>query len=89
MGALPVSEADPAAVEEEINGLLDEIADLVEQGNRDEAGELAAQAYLENYDIEAAVIAAAPEVNEELEHCSAPLCVLRFSRTPTPARSRP
>ena len=53
---------------EEINRLLDEILVLVEEGDREAAAELAAEAYLENYEvIEADVIAAAPEINDELE----------------------
>lgn len=68
VGALPVTEADPVAVAEEINRLLDEILALVEADDRDAAAELAAEAYLENYEvIEGGVIAAAPEINEELE----------------------
>lgn len=68
VGALPVADADPVAVAEEINRLLDEILVLVEADDRDAAAELAAEAYLENYEvIEGGVIAAAPEINEELE----------------------
>ncbi len=68
VGALAVTESDPVAVVEEINRLLDEILVLVEEGDREAAAELAAEAYLENYEvIEADVIAAAPEINEELE----------------------
>jgi hypothetical protein len=68
VGALPVTDADANAVAEEINARLDEILALVEAGDRDAAAELAADAYLNHYEvIEGAVIAAAPEVNEELE----------------------
>lgn len=68
VGAFPVTESDPVAVVDEINRLLDEILALVEADDRDAAAELAAVAYLENYEvIEADVIAAAPEINEELE----------------------
>jgi hypothetical protein len=68
VAALPVTDSDSAAVAEEINGQLDEILSLVEEGDRDAAAELAAEAYLTNYEvIEGAVIAAAPEINEELE----------------------
>ena len=64
----PVTESDPVAVVEEIDRLLDEILVLVEEGDREAAAELAAEAYLENYEvIEADVIDAAPEINEELE----------------------
>ena len=68
VGALAVTDADPTEVVENINRLLDEILVLVEEDDRDAAAELAAEAYLENYEvIEGGVIAAAPEVNEELE----------------------
>jgi hypothetical protein len=51
-----------------IEGLLDEILETYEAGDSDEAAELAAQAYLENYElIEAGVIEHAPDVNKELE----------------------
>lgn len=51
-----------------INALLDEILEEVEADDRDAAAELAAEAYLENYElIEAAVIEHAPDVNAELE----------------------
>lgn len=51
-----------------INALLDEILEEVEAGDRDAAAELAAEAYLENYElIEAEVIEHAPDVNAELE----------------------
>lgn len=68
VGALPVTDADPEAVAAEINALLDEILTLVEADDREAAAEIAAEAYLENYEvIEGGVIAAAPDVNEELE----------------------
>jgi hypothetical protein len=51
-----------------INALLDEILEKVEAGETEEAAELAAEAYLENYElIEADVIENAPDVNAELE----------------------
>ncbi len=51
-----------------ITGLLDEILELYEAGDADEAAELAAEAYLENYElIEAEVIEHAPDVNADLE----------------------
>ena len=51
-----------------INGLLDEIIERYEAGEADEAAELVAEAYLENYElIEAEVIEHAPDVNAELE----------------------
>ena len=63
-----MTESDPVAVADEINRLLDEILALVEADDREAAAELAAEAYLENYEvIEADVIDAAPEINEELE----------------------
>lgn len=68
VGALPVTDADPNAVAEEINARLDEILALVEAGDRDAAAELAADTYLNHYEvIEGAVIEAAPDVNAELE----------------------
>lgn len=68
VGALPVEESDPAAVAAEINELLDEIEAAYEAGDAEVAAELAAEAYLENYEvIEAEVIEYAPEVNAELE----------------------
>ena len=51
VGALPVSESDPAAEQAAIEGLLDQISELVASGNRDEAAELAAEAYLEHYEV--------------------------------------
>ena len=51
-----------------INDLLDEILETYEDGDADAAAELAAEAYLENYElIEADVIEHAPDVNGELE----------------------
>ncbi|HJR45643.1 MAG TPA: hypothetical protein VJ927_08570 [Actinomycetota bacterium] len=68
VGALPLEDSDPEEVVAEINTLLDEIEALYADGDTEEAAELAAEAYLENYEvIEAGVIQAAPEVNEELE----------------------
>ena len=68
VGALPLEESDPEEVVATINELLDEIESLYAEGEAEEAAELAAEAYLENYEvIEAGVIQAAPEVNEELE----------------------
>jgi hypothetical protein len=59
---------EPAAVAEEIEHLLGEIVETYRAGDADEAAELSAEAYLENYEvIEAGVIDAAPEINEELE----------------------
>jgi hypothetical protein len=68
VGAAPVEESDPEAIVEEIHELLDEIASAYADGDAAAAAELAAEAYLENYEvIEAGVIEHAPEVNEELE----------------------
>ena len=68
VGALPLEDSDPEEVVATINELLDEIEALYADGEAEEAAELAAEAYLENYEvIEAGVIQAAPEVNEELE----------------------
>ena len=63
-----MEESDPEAIVAEIERLLDEIIETYEEGDADAAAELAAEAYLENYEvIEAEVIELAPEVNEELE----------------------
>lgn len=68
VGALPVEEADAAAEVAEIERLVEAIVRLYEDGDPDGAAELAAQAYLEHYEvIEAEVIALAPAVNTELE----------------------
>lgn len=68
VGAKPVEDADPKAVAERIEELLDEIASTYDPSNPESAAELAAEAYLENYEtIEAGVIEAAPAVNEQLE----------------------
>jgi hypothetical protein len=68
VGATPAQESDPKAVQAEIERLLDEIARTYDPADPDAAAELAAEAYLQNYEtIEAAVIKAAPEVNEPLE----------------------
>ena len=68
VGALAVSEADPAAEQAAIEELLDEVLTLVGSDQRDAAAELVAEIYLEHYEvIEAGVIAAAPDINAELE----------------------
>lgn len=68
VGAAPLEESDPAEVVEEIEELLSEIEDAYAEGDAEEAAELSAEAYLENYEvIEAEVIELAPEVNDELE----------------------
>jgi molybdenum-dependent DNA-binding transcriptional regulator ModE len=66
--ATPVEESDPEAIVAEIERLLDEIVETYQEGDAEAAAELAADAYLENYEIiEAEVIELAPKVNEELE----------------------
>jgi hypothetical protein len=68
VGAIVPEAADPDEVWANIHALLDDIQTTYEAGDPDEAAELAAEAYLENYElVEAAVIEAAPEVNAELE----------------------
>ena len=60
----PIRRRSGAKIEE----LLDQAVAAYEPGSPDQAAELAAEAYLENYEvIEAAVIKAAPQVNAELE----------------------
>jgi hypothetical protein len=67
-GATLASEGDPDEVAENIESLLDEVVAAYESGETEEAAELAAEAYLENYElIEAEVIEHAEEVNAELE----------------------
>lgn len=66
--ATPVTESDPDAIVAEIERLLDEIVETYAAGDADAAAELAAEAYLKNYEvIEADVIEIAPDINEELE----------------------
>jgi hypothetical protein len=68
VGARPVEQSDPAAVQAEIERLLDEIAETYDPAQPDAAAELVAEAYLQNYEtIEAGVIEAAPDVNAALE----------------------
>ena len=68
VGAEPVQESDPKAVQAEIERLLDEIVSTYDAANPDAAAELAAEAYLQNYEtIEPGVIDAAPDVNAKLE----------------------
>ena len=68
VGADLAEESDPEEIVEHIEELLDEIEAAYAAGDAAEASELAAEAYLENYEvIEADVIELAPEVNEELE----------------------
>jgi hypothetical protein len=68
VGARPAEESDPAAVQAEIERLLDQAVDAYDPANADASAELVAEAYLQNYEtIEAGVIEAAPKVNAELE----------------------
>ena len=68
VGAELATVSDPEEIVEHIEELLDEISEQYEAGDPDAAAELAAEAYLENYEvIEADVIELAPDVNEELE----------------------
>jgi hypothetical protein len=71
--AVPVVTASPSAGEAEtfdaIGRLLDRIAARYRAGARDEAAELAARAYLDNYEhLEEKVDAVDHELNEDLEH---------------------
>ena len=66
--ALVVQTRSPEEAFDNIENLLTRILQAYRAGNTEEAAELAAQAYLENYEIvEADVIRLAPDVNEELE----------------------
>jgi hypothetical protein len=68
VGARLESAREPAEVGAEIEELLAEVVAAYRAGNPEEAAELAAEAYLENYEvIEAEVIELAPEVNQQLE----------------------
>ena len=68
IGALATEEADHDEVVAEIEELLAEIQETYAAGEADEAAELSAEAYLENYEvIEADIIELAPDINEELE----------------------
>ena len=68
VGAKLAGESDPKEVRAKIEELLDMVVASYEPGSPDQAAELVAEAYLENYEvIEAAVIKAAPQVNAELE----------------------
>lgn len=68
VGAQLAEESDPEEIVAHIEELLDEIEAAYAAGDTAEASELAAEAYLENYEvIEADVIELAPEINEELE----------------------
>lgn len=68
VGALAVEGREPEEVVAEIGRMLDAMVEAYRAGRSEEAMEIAAETYLSNYElIEAAVIAAAPEINAELE----------------------
>lgn len=68
VGAVPVVESDAATEVEAIEGILDDVQVAYEAGDAAGAAELAAEAYLEHYElIEAQVIELAPQINAELE----------------------
>ena len=68
MGARLEVAREPAEVGAEIEKLLTEVVAAYRAGDPEKAGELAAEAYLENYEvIEAEVIELAPDVNQQLE----------------------
>ena len=68
VGATVLETRDPAEVVATIGTLLDEMVEAYRAGRTEEALEIAAESYLENYEvIEAAVIANAPDINAELE----------------------
>lgn len=67
-GATLPEEDEPAEVAEDIEDFLDEVASAYADGNSARASELAAQAYLEHYEvIEPDVIEHAPDINDDLE----------------------
>lgn len=68
VAALPAKKGEPKEAFDTIETLLGQILAEYEKGERDEAAEIAAKAYLESYElVEAEVIRLAPEVNKELE----------------------
>lgn len=68
VGAVLAVAVEPEEVWEAIDSLLDQVLAEYRQGEPDEAAELAARAYLENYElVEAKVIEHAPDVNDQLE----------------------
>jgi hypothetical protein len=67
-GATLVAEDDPKEIAANIEGLLDEVVAAYESGDAEEAAELTAEAYLDNYElIEGQVIEQAEHINAELE----------------------
>jgi hypothetical protein len=68
VGAVVATEVEVEEVWENIEALLDQVLAEYREGEAEEAAELAAEAYLENYElVEGEVIAAAPDLNAELE----------------------
>jgi high-affinity iron transporter len=67
-GSSHESAEDPVAVVDDINALLDDAVAAYEAGDKDEAAELVATAYLDNYEhIEEAVEEEAGDLNDALE----------------------
>lgn len=68
ISSLSPIESDPEEIAENIDELLTEVLEAYEAGDADGAAELAAEAYLDNYEaIEAEVIEYAEDVNADLE----------------------
>lgn len=68
VNALVAETAKPEEIFDRIDALLTQVVDEYDKGEKDEAAELVAKAYLENYElIEADVIRLAKDVNAELE----------------------
>jgi hypothetical protein len=68
VGAVVAAAEKPEEVVEHIEQILDHLLEEYEEGETEEAAELAAEVYLENYElIEADVIRLAKDVNAELE----------------------
>lgn len=68
VGAVVAAAVEPEEVWEAIDSLLDQVVAEYREGEPEEAAELAARAYLENYElVEGRVIEHAPEVNDRLE----------------------
>jgi hypothetical protein len=68
VGARAVTTADPAEVVKDIGTRLDKMAAAYQAGRADEAQDIAAEVYLEGYElIEGDVIAHAKAINDELE----------------------
>ncbi|HXF56853.1 MAG TPA: hypothetical protein VNO34_04650 [Actinomycetota bacterium] len=68
VGAVVAAAVEPEEVWEAIDALLDQVVAEYREGEPEEAAELAARAYLENYElVEGQVIEHAPELNDRLE----------------------